>query len=365
MKILVIAQFDKYGGTREAFKRILNIHQKNGFETHVIIEHNSDEAIKKYIREKGAEYTEMTKRVKVYQNMVGSLLYEHLNYSSILKKWKPDLIVASIGTSNFALYPFVRRYPMVYILHTIPLELSTHIKWFYKIFSLLSGKDQVVCGVSEATIQSVVKNWGYDKDKTTVVHNTFFEENIATDREINHNHSKITVLTLGILSWYKNPDLWLEVAKKVTSNCKNVEFIWLGDGKLLDKFQKKTDQETHIHFLGFRENVKKYYEGASIYFQPSLKENHSYSVLDAMANGLPCVVSNVGGQPESVREGVTGYLCKPNDVSSFTEKLKTLIENKELRSKMGKEAKIYANKNFHPKYYETKLLKVYNKAMNL
>jgi glycosyltransferase involved in cell wall biosynthesis len=365
MKVLLIAQFDKYGGTREAFKRILNIHQKNGFETHAAIGHNSDDAIKEYIREKGAEFTEMTKREKLHKNMVGSLLYEHLNYRRVLKEWKPDLVVASVGTSNFVLYPFIRRYPMVYILHTLPLELSTHIRWFYKIFSLLSGKDQLVCGVSEATVKSVARNWGYDEDKTVVVHNTFFEENIGDGNSVTDKDSKITVLTLGILSWYKNPDLWLEVAKKVTNSHKNVEFIWLGDGNLLEKFQKKTADESQIHFLGFRENVRTYYSEASIYFQPSLKENHSYSVLDAMANGLPSVVSNVGGQPESIKEGISGYLCEPGDSASFTEKLMMLIDHPDMRSEMGKRAKDYAFKNFHPKEYEKKLLKVYRKALNL
>lgn len=365
MKILLIAQFDKYGGTREAFKRILGIHQKNGFETHVIIGHNSDNAIKEFIREKGAEYTEMRKRENLFNNMVGSVLYEHMNYKSVLKKWQPDLVVASIGTSKFALFPFTLKYPMVYVLHTIPLELSAHIRWFYKIFSLLSGKNQLICGVSAATAESVVRNWGYDQNKTVVLHNTFFEENVNDDTNISQTDSKITVLTLGIMSWYKNPVLWVEVAKEITGNFSNVEFIWLGDGKLLDKFQKETKHESQIHFLGFRDNVKKYYSEASIYFQPSLRENHSYSVLDAMANGLPCVVSDVGGQPESIIEGVNGYLCKPNDSKPFIEKLTMLIQNPDLRAELGKRARNHAHTKFHPKYYEDKLLKVYNKALNL
>ncbi|MDR9367201.1 MAG: glycosyltransferase family 4 protein [Balneolaceae bacterium] len=365
MKILLIAQFDKFGGTREAFKRILNIHQKNGFKTHAIIGYNSDDAIKKYIREKGAEYTELTRRGKLYRNMVGSLFYEHLNYHRILKLWKPDLIVTSIGTSNFALYPFIRRYPMVYILHTIPMELSPHIRWFYKVFSLLSGKDQLVCGVSEATVKSVSRNWGYDEEKTVVVHNTFIEENVAEGNKVSHKESNITVLTLGIISWYKNPDLWLKVAKKITKKYKNVKFLWLGDGKLFDKFRQQTVDESQIHFLGFRENVKRYYSEASIYFQPSLRENHSYSVLDAMANGLPSVVSNVGGQSESIEEGVNGYLCESGDSTSFVEKISILIENPDLRLEMGKRAKNHAFRHFHPKEYDQKLLNVYKKALEL
>ena len=135
MKILLIAQFGKYGGTREAFKRILNVHKERGFETHVIIGHSSDENIKEFISQQGASFSEMTKKRRLFNNMIGSVFHQHLNYKPILNRWKPDLIVTSIGTAQFALYPFIRQYPMVYILHTIPLELSRHLKYFFKIFT--------------------------------------------------------------------------------------------------------------------------------------------------------------------------------------------------------------------------------------
>lgn len=362
MKILLIAQFGTSGGTREAFKRILKIHQEYDFETHVIIDHNSDDDIKEFIKQQGAACSRMKKRGRLFNNMIGSVLYEHLNYKTILKNWKPDLIVMSVGTAKFALYPFIRQYPLVYILHTIPLDLNTHIKFFFKIFSFFSGKNQWVCGVSDATIHSVVRNWGYARNKTTVLHNTFNEEHVNSDVE-QEEKSEIIILTLGHIVWYKNPDIWLKVARQITKKFNHVKFVWLGDGTLFDKFEKESKGEPQISFPGFQKNVKKYYSQASIYFQPSITENHSLSVLDAMANGLPCVVSDVGGQPENIKEGIHGYLCEPDDSKLFVDRLTTLIENPKLRQRFGEQAKTRAYDNFNPSQYRKKLVELYKKVL--
>jgi glycosyltransferase involved in cell wall biosynthesis len=364
MKILMIAEFGRYGGSREAFKNILSIHTQKEFKTHVLIKHDSDKDIKDFIIQKGAFFTELPKREERHNQLFMSLLFEYTHYRKHIKEFKPDLIVASIGNTAHGHYLFMQNEPVVYILHTLPIDLKMHIRAYYKIISQFANKYQWICGVSRATVNSVINNWGYPEDQTTVLHNCY-KKNHITDRTCKDQNNRITILTLGNVVEYKNPEVWLEVAHRVTQKYEEVEFTWLGVGALYEEFIKKTKDNNRINFPGFKKDVKKYYAKASIYFQPSKIENHSFSVLDAMSNAIPCVVSNIGGQPESVQEGVNGFLCQPNDKDCYIQKISKLVENSELREEMGAEGKRVAEQNFNPDNYNNKLFELYKKVLKI
>jgi glycosyltransferase involved in cell wall biosynthesis len=363
MKILLIAQFGLHGGTREVFKRILKIHLSRGYETRVLIQHDSDETIKEFIIQKGASFTELPRRGALYNSFFMSLLYEHRNYVKPIKEWVPDLIVASIGNTAHGHSLFALNCPLIYLLHTIPVDLNFIIKAYYKSFSFLANSNQLICGVSKASIQAVRRNWGFNKNQTAILYNTFNKDHINHSKRETAD-SQITILTLGHVVSYKNPSVWLEVARLVTLMYKHVQFIWLGEGALLEMYREETKNETQLSFLGHSDDVQKFYGMASIYFQPSKIENHSLSVLDAMANGIPCVVSNVGGQGESIQDGVNGFLCEPDNVSEYVEKISLLIKDSKKRDEMGKNGKSIALKSFNPETYPDRLLSLYKEVLN-
>lgn len=91
----------------------------------------------------------------------------------------------------------------------------------------------------------------------------------------------------------------------------------------------------NVDFIGFKQTVQTLYKDCDIYFQPSMIESHGISVLHAMKEGLPCVVSDKGGLPESVQEGVTGYIVSSSDIEVCADKLLRLVENAALREEMG------------------------------
>ena len=74
---------------------------------------------------------------------------------------------------------------------------------------------------------------------------------------------------------------------------------------------------------------------ADIYAHPSRREGLGLASLEAMASGLPLVTSNVQGIPDYIENGVTGYMCDPEDVEKFTEYLNILISNSELRRQIA------------------------------
>lgn len=113
----------------------------------------------------------------------------------------------------------------------------------------------------------------------------------------------------------------------------------MGSGEL----QTQIEQYIHAHnlgeyvkLLGFVPDSRRYLQAFDIFFLPSKKEGVPYVILEAGAARLPVVASNVGGIPEILIDGASGYLRAPGDVTGFTEALGDFAADPVLREKMGK-----------------------------
>jgi glycosyltransferase involved in cell wall biosynthesis len=90
-----------------------------------------------------------------------------------------------------------------------------------------------------------------------------------------------------------------------------------------------------VRFLGWRDRVREVMQHWSIYVQPSVEEGLGHSILEAMAEGLPVVAADVGGIPEVVVEGETGWLVPSGDEETFVRRLEELVADEGMRRVMG------------------------------
>ncbi|MFD9362087.1 glycosyltransferase [Priestia megaterium] len=106
--------------------------------------------------------------------------------------------------------------------------------------------------------------------------------------------------------------------------------------------------EKSIEFVGDipNEEVPSYLKRFDIYCAPSLSESFGVAILEASAVGLPVVASNVGGIPEVVLDGQTGYLVRPENSKDIVDKLYHLIANESLIDKMGREGRRFVEENY-------------------
>src|SRR5205085_12513615 len=93
--------------------------------------------------------------------------------------------------------------------------------------------------------------------------------------------------------------------------------------------------------LGFvpHDELERLYARAAVVVLPSYREGLPLCVLEAMAHGRPVVASAVGGIPELVEDGVTGYLAEPGDVEGLRAALRRLLDDPTLRRRMGAAAR--------------------------
>jgi len=166
---------------------------------------------------------------------------------------------------------------------------------------------------------------------------------------------------------YKNPELWLEVACMVLHVFPDSLFVWLGDGILLKTIREKVkllSLEDRIMLPGYESNPSSWYSQAHLYFQPSLRESHGIAVLEAMAHGLPCVVADTGGLPESVVDGETGYVCPPDDTAGFAGRILQLLEDPAMRERMGVAGQQRVARCFSKEIQEQKIMALYDHLVN-
>lgn len=89
------------------------------------------------------------------------------------------------------------------------------------------------------------------------------------------------------------------------------------------------------HFLGFRRDVAQLMAASDVFVFPSLQEGLPVAQMEAMAAGLPCVVSNVRGNADLISQGEGGYLRAPMDVEGFTADIRKLLSDAALCERMG------------------------------
>jgi glycosyltransferase involved in cell wall biosynthesis len=102
---------------------------------------------------------------------------------------------------------------------------------------------------------------------------------------------------------------------------------------------------------------------ADVFVLPSYSEGMPQSLLEAMAYGLPVVVSNVGGIPEVVRDGHEGLVIKPGDIDGLCRALKQLIESVECRQRMGAAARRRMAAHHTVEIYLRQLQELYNSVL--
>lgn len=181
---------------------------------------------------------------------------------------------------------------------------------------------------------------------------------------------KIKVILTARMIVEKGIFLLTEAAERLRSKYEdNVEFLLVGGlddhpGAITEQQLKETCDGKYIQWLGYRTDVRDLLKHSHIVAFPSYyMEGLPKSLIEADAIGRPIITSNSIGCKETVVDGVNGFLIKPKDVDALTEKLDLLISNTELRQKMGRESRKYAEKSFDIEVVKEGHLNIYDELI--
>jgi glycosyltransferase involved in cell wall biosynthesis len=128
-----------------------------------------------------------------------------------------------------------------------------------------------------------------------------------------------------------------------------------------EKFRRLVDQRPWCEYGGVanRNQLKQLLGSATALILPSLEENCPMAILEAMAAGVPVLASSVGGIPEVVKDGETGFLFDPAAPKNVSEAVIQVLREPALAAAMGQQGKVYARHHFHPREVATAHLALY------
>lgn len=170
------------------------------------------------------------------------------------------------------------------------------------------------------------------------------------DQKTDQAPRPLTLVTTGRLSEQKGQIYLLEACALLKSRGHQFILNMIGDGELKEQMVQKVKElglEDRVHFLGFQKNVYEHLLASDIFVFPSLWEGTASSIIEAQACGLPVVCFEISSMPEMVEHQVTGLLSRPKDSEDFALKIEELIISKELREKLGAQAKKNVIDNFN------------------
>lgn len=193
-----------------------------------------------------------------------------------------------------------------------------------------------VIAVSQYTAQMIVSRYRIDTGKISIVHNAFSisEDQVLSKKRI---FKGPMVLFLGRITIQKGPDYYLDVAERVLKKHPQARFIMAGTGDMARQLLRRSASlklKNRFLFTGFlnRKQVECILRAADIYVLPSVSEPFGISPLEAMAFGVTSIISKQSGVSEVVNHA---FKIDYWDVDLMADTINDLIENPELRHKMG------------------------------
>lgn len=191
----------------------------------------------------------------------------------------------------------------------------------------------------------------------------FYPTRIRKRLELGLSLDDIVLISVGRLDANKNNEATIRAIVQVP----NVKLILCGDGELREKLEelaKSLSVENRVLFLGNRTDIIELYQAADIFIMMSFREGLSRSIMEAMASGLPCVVSKIRGNVDLIESGVGGYLCEQNDCELFAKYIRMLVDDMYLRLKLG-DANLRRIQGFDIEVVKKSIEEIYKKVLSV
>jgi N-acetyl-alpha-D-glucosaminyl L-malate synthase BshA len=138
----------------------------------------------------------------------------------------------------------------------------------------------------------------------------------------------------------KRVDVALDVFGEIRSRVR-ARFVLIGDGPVRSEIERRAVEEGlagDVTFVGEQHDLVPWLSVADLFLLPSAQESFGLAALEAMACEVPVVASRIGGLPEIIEDGVSGFLCPPGDVEMMAARGIAVLTDPALRAAIGRAA---------------------------
>ena len=334
MKLLIGASSSKIFHLNEFSQNL----QKNNVETKVVFD---------------ADYADGFPSRKIK-----SWLTSNKKFKKLIEDFRPDLIFVD-RTRHFALEASKSKIPLIIHLRgNYWAELAMARETLYKS----TGKKLAInkwdeigeeCFKNSELILPICNHLSeitrkrYSNKPIETLYQGITPENWFQKKGMELKHPCVGILQ-GATIWEKTKEL--TILPKILEKMPNVHFYWAGDGVYKDKVLPLLEKYENFHWLGsleYPDKVREFLTEIDVYALISGIDMSPLTLQEAQLMEKPVIATNVGGIPELMKDGETGYLVEKNNPEKLFEKLSILIDDQRKARKMGERGKEFVAKNFN------------------
>jgi glycosyltransferase involved in cell wall biosynthesis len=230
--------------------------------------------------------------------------------------------------------------------------------------------------VSDEVRAYMIQHDGLDPSTVVTVYNGIDVERVdatlsseAVRRDLGVEPGKRLITTVCNVRPIKGVDVLIRAAAKVVPEFPDAVFAIVGypnDAVYYKEMQDLRDSlgiTENVVFPGLRKDIFPVYKSSDIFCLPSRSEGFSNALIEAMAAGLPCVATRVGGNPEVVREGQTGFIVDNEDYEAMAERLRRLLASPEHAREMGAKGANVIRGTFTTKAMTDRVVSLYDSLL--
>ena len=187
----------------------------------------------------------------------------------------------------------------------------------------------------------------YPNKTTETLYQGITPENWFQKKGIELKHPCVGILQSATI-WEKTKEML--ILPKILEKMSDVHFYWAGDGVYKDQVLPTLEKHENFHWIGSLEypnKVREFLTEIDVYALISGIDMSPLTLQEAQLMENPVIATNVGGIPELMRDGQTGYLIEKDDTDDLFKKLSILINDQEKAKEMGKEGKKFVTKSFN------------------
>jgi len=235
----------------------------------------------------------------------------------------------------------------------VPVVATVHGKNYFweklrrrAAYRLVSRQGTMVA-VSQDLKRFICDRLGIAEKRVEVIYNGVAQAQTVTDEETQKCKAEIGISGLypvlgvvGSLYPVKGHRFLLEAMPEILRRWPQAVLLVIGRGELEFALKERAEQlaiGAHIHFLGMRQDVPRLLSVLDAFVLPSLSEGLSLALLEAMASGKPVVATRVGGNPELIDHGRTGFLVQPEDAKDLAANLVKLLSDPGMMQEFGRQ----------------------------
>ncbi len=290
-----------------------------------------------------------------------------------IKKFAPDFVYFTIKPAGkgfyrdifFVLLIKALRAKPIYAIHSQGIKTKIENRVLKTIYNLVFS-NSIIIHLSKGLLEKEIAPLGPINSKLFFVESGI--ENVNVSNFIKKEDPFAHLLFLSNIFTSKGIFILLEAFKLLSEKINHIKLDIVGDSSSKENNEKIGNfiannflaDKIKYHRLKSLDEKYQFLRNADIFVLPTLNDTFPLVLLEAMQFGLPVVSTFEGGIPEIVDDHITGFLVKQNDVQGLAEKIEILIEDDNLRKKMGEKGRQKFLNEFTLDKFEHKMMKVFD-----